>query len=164
MVFEKNGSRALGCWNYLYAYSLYSLFTQYGSWLGREEIMKGQGFRKFTFILESSELHSYLNCHNSIIFQSRNMKIDMEAHLDIPWMGVEMGGWPQSAFTSFWAYFEDGSQHHTKKSNWQSAFTIVNLATKVSIHTKNSVDSQHTKKIEPPNSAYFESSCNGSGN
>ena len=30
-------------------------------------------------------------------------------------MGVWMGGWLQSAFTSFWAFFEDGSQHHTKK-------------------------------------------------
>ena len=71
-------------------------------------------------------------------------------------MGVWMGGWPQSAFTTFWAFFEHGSQHHTKKWGWHSAFTIANLAIKVSIHTKNRVDSQHTKKIEPPNSAYFQ--------
>ena len=79
-------------------------------------------------------------------------------------MGVWMGGWPQSAFTSFWAFFEDGCQHHTKKWGWQSAFTIANLAIKVSIHTKNREDSQHTKKIEPPNSAYFQSSSKGSSN
>ena len=33
----------------------------------------------------------------------------------LEFMGVWMGGWPQSAFTSFWAFFEHGSQHHTKK-------------------------------------------------
>ena len=79
-------------------------------------------------------------------------------------MRVQMGGLPQSTFTSFWSFFEDGSQHQTKKCGRQSAFTIANLAIKVSIHTKNRVDSQHTKKIEPPNSAYFQSSSKGSSN
>ena len=86
---------------------------------------------------------------------NRNHCSDVRCYLKSQ-MGVWMGGWPQSAFTSFGAFFEDGSQHHTKRWGWQSAFTIVNLAIKVSIHTKNRVDSQHTKKIEPPNSAYFQ--------
>ena len=41
----------------------------------------------------------------------------MEAYnfVNLSEMGAQMGGWLQSAFTSFLAFFKDGSQHHTNK-------------------------------------------------